>query len=263
MSNEVTSKDYWNKYWSDEVKYPTYDISTGPFYSYHLIFSKYIELVRHRLGKNRLRVIDCGCGEGLILKYLAEQFENLEIWGIEYSDSYYKAKSMGEKLGFDLHLINGDIFSALDPELLESFDVVISVGLIEHFEDPSEIMNQMMRMLTKGGSIVTLIPNFNGLFNLLWKLYDSENYAYHVPIKKHELIQIHNNLGLVDVNFYTLGTPVLSGINSAIKPWQKIIRFITSNVNGRILQRIIPKQSSLEKFYPSTATVACAGFKRR
>ena len=110
MGNEVTSKEYWDEYWTgDQVKFPDYNLSEGLFYSLDLLFRKYINQTRKMLGKDRLRIIDCGCGEGLILKYLFEQFDDLEIYGIEYSDSYYKTESMAKHLGYDINLIKGDL----------------------------------------------------------------------------------------------------------------------------------------------------------
>ena len=262
MSNEVTPKEYWDDYWGKiKTKYPDYDISRGLFYSYDLFFKKYLSKTRERLGKKKLKIIDCGCGEGLMLKFLNDQYEDIETWGIEYSDSYYKAEKMGEDLGYEFHLIKGDLLNPCDKNLIESFDIVVSFGLIEHFKDSSEIMRNMANLLRRKGCLITIIPNFNGLFNFLWKLYDKRNYRYHIPIHKEELLCIHQQEGIDELSFYTLGTPTIPGLLNIDSFQQKLLAFIILNINGRILQKLAPRQVSLRKSYPIAPIVACVGYK--
>ena len=42
-----------------------------------------------------------------------------------------------------------------------SFDIVYSMGLIEHFENPTEVIDEHIRLLNKEGFLIILIPNFN------------------------------------------------------------------------------------------------------
>lgn len=262
MSNQVTSKEYWDTYWTPgNLRYPTYSVADGVFYSYLLLFKKYLSDTRQRLGKQRLRVLDCGSGEGLILRFLAEQFEDLEIWGIEYSDAHFKAKAWIDQKKYDIRLIHGDLLKGWDPDFIGYFDVVASFGLIEHFKNPAEILTQMSHALTKGGCLITIIPNFDGLYNLLWKVYDSENYKYHVPIKKEALIELHNGLGLKEVTYLRLGPTTVPGIHDARSAGQKILRFLITNINGRIVQKIAPKQTDLQRSFPLNPIVTCIGYK--
>lgn len=262
--NELTSKEYWDNYWGkDEIKYQEYDINKGVFHSYDLLFRQHISDTRKRLNKKVLRVLDCGCGEGLIMRLLAEQYTDIELWGIEYSDSYYKAIKMGKDLGLDFHVLKCDLLSELDPEIVGTFDIVMSLGLIEHFNNPDEIMHQMLTLLRSGGCFITIIPNFHGVFNFLWKLYDKNNYSYHIPVKKNNLLQYYDRQGIEDVNYYSLGVPTIPGLHNVDTFKQKLLSFIIQNLNGRILQKLFPKQKSLDKFIPMTNSVACVGFKTK
>ena len=263
MTSEVTSKEYWDDFWGDgAVKHPTYNVDRGLFYSYKQLFTECFTDTRNRLGVERLNVIDCGCGEGLFLRFMAEQFDDVDVTGIEYSNAIEKSRKMGEDLGLSFNLIQGDIFNDWAPQYLEKFDVVLSVGLIEHFRDPTEILNQMSKVLRPGGAMVTIIPSFDGLFNLLWRTYDSENYSYHVPISHDRLPQLHTEVGLHDVEFFTLGTPTLPGLHDVNSAASRLIQKTVRIVNGYVLRKIYPvRQPSIRKRYPLVSTVACTGVK--
>lgn len=263
MAKSVTSKEYWDQYWGEgDIKHPNYDASQGLFYSYRLLLEECFEHTRQRLNVERLQIMDCGCGEGLMLRFMVEQFANIDAYGIEYSDAIHKAERMASELGHTFNLVHGDLFQDWAPEYRERFDVVLSVGLIEHFERPGEVLAQMEKILKPGGALITIIPNFNGVFNFLWKLYDKKNYAYHVPIRHNEFIDLHRELGLLDVTFYSLGMPVIPGVNNPSTAIERTIRQTVIYINGYLVQRIFPRrQESIHKCYPMVSVVACVGIK--
>lgn len=263
MRSEVTTKEYWDQFWGEgDIKHPVYNIDRGLFYSYKQLFTRCFEDARARLGVHRLNVIDCGCGEGLFLRFIAEQFENIDLTGIEYSDAIEKSRKLGEDLDLEFNLIHGDIFDEWDAQYLEKFDVVMSVGLIEHFREPSEILVQMNKLLKPGGVMVTIIPSFAGIFNFLWRVYDSKNYSYHVPISHGRLSELHHDLGLNDVQFFRLGTPTLPGVHDVNTAGARLTQKIVRLLNDYIIKRIYPvRQESLEKQYPMVSTVAAVGVK--
>ena len=262
MSGEVTTKAYWDNYWgAGKPRYPNYDKSGGQFYSYDLLMSACIARTRERLRRRDLALLDCGCGEGLILRFVHEQYPGVSVTGIEYSDAIEKARVMGQELGYDFRLVRCNLLEAPDPALVGAFDVVVSVGLIEHFEDHAAMLARLNRFVAPGGCLITIIPNFSGLFNFLWKLYDTENYRHHVPISESQLVESHGALGLEDVSFYTLGTPTVPGPHAETNVALRLIRWLTVQVNGRILRRIWPLQPGLATRYAMTPVVACVGWQ--
>jgi 2-polyprenyl-3-methyl-5-hydroxy-6-metoxy-1,4-benzoquinol methylase len=262
MPKAVTTKEYWDRYWGeDKPRFATYDISRGQFHSYHLLLSECLPRTRARLGIRRLRLVDCGCGEGLILRFVREQQPDVDVWGIDYSDAIEKARRMGEELGYDFHLIKGDLFEVCRSGESGSFDVLMSMGLIEHFEDPAWVLTQLARIVTPGGCMITVIPNFDGPFNFFWRLFDPSNYRHHVPISNARLVEMHKAIGLEDVMFHTMGTPSIPGITDAHDKWQKMLNWVLVQINGRILQRVWPRQGSLAQRHAMTPAVACVGWK--
>lgn len=262
MPNAITDKEYWDKYWgAGKARFANYDKSKGLFHAYHLLLSECISRTQSRLGHRALRLVDCGCGEGLILRFVHEQFPDIHVSGIEYSDSIDKARRMAEELGYEFNLVRGDLFQICRPGRTDPFDVMISLGLIEHFEDPASVLAQLSQMVVPGGCVITIIPNFQGAFNLLWKLYDPANYARHVPISWQQLLAAHRDLGLDDVRLVALGTPTIPGINDAVASWQKALNWMIAQVNGRVLQRLWPRQASLTLSHAMTPAVACIGWK--
>jgi SAM-dependent methyltransferase len=262
MSNSVTSKEYWDRYWgAGAPRYANYDNSRGTFYSYSLLLEHCVRKTRERVDSRPLKLVDCGCGEGLILRFVHEQQPDIQVWGIEYSEAIEKARQMGTELGYEFHLIRGDLFEICRAGTAGPFEMLTSLGLIEHFDDPASVVSQLSQIVAPGGCVITIIPNFDGWFNFLWKLYDPENYRHHVPISNARLLQIHRDLGLEDVAFYTMGIPSIPGIHDAKRTWQKVLNWMLVQVNGRILQRLWPRQASLMQRHAMTPGVACVGWK--
>jgi SAM-dependent methyltransferase len=258
----VTDKEYWDSYWgSGAPRYANYDGSRGPFYAYRLLLSECLARTRSRRAAQELKLVDCGCGEGLILRFVHEQFADVELWGIDYSEAIEKARRMARDLGYDFHLVRADLFEVGRSGELGPFDVLISVGLIEHFQDPAELLAKFERMVAPGGCLITIIPNFGGLHDFLWRLYDAANYRHHVPISNSRLLELHRSLGLEDIAFFRLGTPTVPGIHGPSGMGQKLLNQMIVQINGRILQRLWPRQESLGRQFPMTPVVACAGWK--
>jgi 2-polyprenyl-3-methyl-5-hydroxy-6-metoxy-1,4-benzoquinol methylase len=259
---EVTSAEYWERYWGNgKPRDPVYDKSRGVFLSYDQLIGDCFARSRSRIGERQLRFLDCGCGEGLILRFVAEQYPGTEVWGIEYCDAIERARSMGRELGLNLHLIRQDLLEEPLPELLGAFDVVASFGLIEHFTEPAKILRRIKGFVESGGWIITVIPNFQGMYNLLWKLYDSANYQHHVPIRWQAFLEAHVAAGLVDVQFRTIGPPSVPRPHSGVKDRGRLLHKLTGLVNTHLFHRFWPSSPNPAKRYPMTPLIACMARK--
>lgn len=80
---------------------------------------KYIE----KLSKDNLRVLDIGCGSGVIGLTIKKKFPQVSVDLVDISkDALDVAKENANRLGLDVHFIESDLFSNVS----EKYDVIIS-----------------------------------------------------------------------------------------------------------------------------------------
>jgi SAM-dependent methyltransferase len=82
------------------------------------------------------------------------------------------------------------------PELLRRFDVVFSLGVVEHFEDTTTALKALSAFLKPGGVLLTIIPNMTGLIGDLQRTLNAPVYRIHVPLTAGDLREYHERAGL-------------------------------------------------------------------
>jgi len=118
------------------------------------------------------RVLDVGCGHGIVLFNLKDKFK--ELYGIELSKA--RVETARKTLaGYNTHIVEGNI--ELGTPFDEAyFDVVICSDVIEHVIDVKAAFWEMHRLLRKGGSLVLNTPNvarWKGRLTLLFGKFPS------------------------------------------------------------------------------------------
>jgi SAM-dependent methyltransferase len=139
-------------------------------------------------------VCEVGCGASTWLPVLAGR--GARTWGIDYSpDGLAIARANLERLGATATLILADV---RDDNALPAgrFDVMFSAGLIEHFDDPESLLRTIARALRPGGVLITLVPNFAGIWGAIQRRVDPELYAVHRVYTCAELDRVHGDAGL-------------------------------------------------------------------
>lgn len=100
------------------------------------------------------RVLDIGCGNGYVLAQYARH--GAEAHGIDLTDT---ALSLSRRR-FQLAGLVGD-FQRTDGDTIPfpdaSFDVVCSMGVLHHIEDPRPMLDEMHRVLRPGGEIIVMM----------------------------------------------------------------------------------------------------------
>lgn len=94
----------------------------------------------------------------------------------------------------NLSVIEADMFAG--PPADETYDVVYSLGVVEHFDDLAGTMRAMAAFAAPGGRLFTLIPNMAGAIGRLTRFYNRAVYDIHVP---HDLASFrsgHRQAGL-------------------------------------------------------------------
>lgn len=76
----------------------------------------------------------------------------------------------------DLSTIEGDLF---DNVVDRRYDLVVSAGLVEHFDDVDAVLRRHVACLAPGGTLVVTVPNYRGINGLLQSRFDPAHLAAH------------------------------------------------------------------------------------
>jgi len=125
------------------------------------------KMIRHYdlLKNGRARVLDIGCGTGLILQGISG--ESYAI-GVDFSS---KALSFCEKRNLE-NLVRGDVRDL--PIATSSVDLVLALDLLEHIEDDKGLMNEIRRVLKPEGYLLATVP----AHQYLWSEHDEALHHY-------------------------------------------------------------------------------------
>jgi ubiquinone/menaquinone biosynthesis C-methylase UbiE len=99
-------------------------------------------------------VLEIGCGEGAGTEILSKAAR--EIVAIDYSEKAVKiagSRSFSSKIGFQ----NEKVPPINTPD--NTFDVVIMLQMIEHLENPGPLLQEIARVLKKGGMLLVSTVN--------------------------------------------------------------------------------------------------------
>jgi 2-polyprenyl-3-methyl-5-hydroxy-6-metoxy-1,4-benzoquinol methylase len=112
-------------------------------------------------------VVDVGCGTGLVDYHLAKK--GAKVLGIDFSKNAVQiAKSTYKHPNLE--------FRCMDVKKLTGvYDVIISLGVIEHMENPLSVMRHLKKHVRQGGSIIVVCPNWTNprgyILLTLWHLF--------------------------------------------------------------------------------------------
>ena len=113
----------------------------------------------------KLRVLDLGCGNGSLSNYLTEQ--GYEVIGMEESPS---GVEIARRNFPNCQFIQGSIYSPPQEILNNSFDIVISVEVVEHLFYPKELPRLAKKCLKPDGTLIVTTPYNGYLKNLALSL---------------------------------------------------------------------------------------------
>ena len=100
---------------------------------------------------NNCRVLDIGCGDGTLMKFLLEE-KNIDVRGLELNE-----KNVEICITKGLSVIEGNAESELGQFPDKSFDFVILSQTLQAFYNPVFVLNNLLRI---GKSSIVSIPNF-------------------------------------------------------------------------------------------------------
>ena len=112
-------------------------------------------LVRHYHGG---KLLDMGCLDSLVPQIAHEKYPKDEIWGLDLAPE--TISDMQERFPF-ANFVVGDVYKTLFPQ--RSFDYVVAGELMEHLEDPQKFLQEVFRILKRGGTLALSVPKEEAL----------------------------------------------------------------------------------------------------
>jgi len=188
MANLLTDRDFWVKYWESKT-----DLSVTIPENY-LFHQQLKEIVKRDQVKT---AIELGGFPGYYAVFL-KKYLKLDVTLLDYfvhepiTHQLLQANGLAKE---DIHIIETDLFSY---EPAQHYDLVLSCGLIEHFNDTEDIIRRHISFLKPGGTLFITLPNFKALNGWFQKNFDKENYDKHnIDCMDPQLLkQIVENAGL-------------------------------------------------------------------
>jgi SAM-dependent methyltransferase len=171
--NEYTTTAYWDKEWENQKL---------QHFIEQRINSQVLKIISPGLFKGA-KVLEIGCVPARRLYFLQKDFQT-ETYGLDYS-----LKGLLKSIKHRNHLVCSDLYHP--PFKDESFDLVYSLGVIEHFDDPSKVISMHLDLVRKDGIILITVPNFYWL--------SMTSTAYRIARKYKEVKQTHN-MKLMNIN---------------------------------------------------------------
>lgn len=195
---KLTDQSFWENFYKNGK---TRRISKKGFHilDSHLknIFSKFFDI-----GDKTL--VEFGCGGSLWLPYFAKLFK-FKVNGIDFSP---KGVTLSQQ-NLILNNIGGVIyeydFFKLPDKFRNKYDIGLSFGVIEHFTEPSEVLQIFSETLKKGGILVTGVPKLTGFQGFLQKHANIEILNKHIVISMDKYVEEHRKAGLEIIEKYEIG----------------------------------------------------------
>jgi len=152
--NKRTEVKFWNKYWHKHDK--------GSRRINLLMREIYDTFIHYLPSDNNLQVLEIGGAYGEYLMFLYNTF-HYQISSLDFSPTGNIATlEKFKKAGVPIQIIERDLFSDISD--LPRFDIVYSLGFIEHFDDLTPVVSKHVELVKPGGIILLGIPNLGGIY---------------------------------------------------------------------------------------------------
>jgi ubiquinone/menaquinone biosynthesis C-methylase UbiE len=130
----------------------------------HWLFHKRLQAAQQYLHAVQPKtLLDAGCGDGSFVRLMAEDatLPEIKITGFDINTKIVALRSELPAHSFVVGSMNKMDF----PD--ESFDAVVTLDVLEHFEDAAVPVGELRRVLKKGGHLITSEPVESWIYKTL------------------------------------------------------------------------------------------------
>jgi SAM-dependent methyltransferase len=170
--NDLAGNDYWDELWALQ-KLPA-EVRKGR----SPVIDKITDVLDAYLPRQaHLDFLEIGGAPAQWLVYVART-RRYNFHLLDYSSVGLKLAARNlEMLNVEAAVHYGDMFD--DTLNIGSFDVVMSLGVIEHFGDLTQVVRAHAKFLRPGGTLILGVPNFSGVKRVVKRFLSPQDYARH------------------------------------------------------------------------------------
>ena len=194
VAGDRAGSSFWNSLWMSKRK--SNAVGSGRLKGWERQYTAFFDEAFRLIGEPRGRtLLEVGCGDSAWLPYFARHW-GLRVSGLDYSPvGCEHARKLAQSAGVEADIVCADLFTP-PPSMEGSFDIVVTIGVVEHFDDTAATLAALARFLKPGGILVTIVPNIAGMIGSLQKVINRPIYDIHVPLDLGTLRDAHARTGL-------------------------------------------------------------------
>lgn len=228
MDSTLTSKLYWEEYYKKTQTSKDNIVR---------IASEYDEiwdlLIAENDQKNPKTILEIGGYPGRFLAYLADKYK-LEPTCLDYNSDVTKIQECMQVFGIEEYdVIQTDLFKH---QTEKKYDIVYSLGFIEHFSDFNQVMDLHCNYLKPGGTLMIMVPNKRWLRKWYGYLVDYHNLKAHnlkcMNFKTFQEFAKRNNLNIKKLSYFgEFQYGVHQKLNIVQEFIKRVVKFIFKRIN--------------------------------
>lgn len=171
MDTKLTSKEYWEEYYK-KTQTSKDKISR--------IASEYDSFWETLISENSKippkSILEIGGYPGRFLAYLGDKYKLIPTC-LDYNSDTSKIEECMNVFGVkEYEMIQTDLFNH---QIEKQYDIVFSLGFVEHFSDYNKVLDTHYAYLKPGGTLLIMVPNKRWLRKWYGLLVDYDNLKAH------------------------------------------------------------------------------------
>ncbi|AWX56433.1 MULTISPECIES: cyclopropane-fatty-acyl-phospholipid synthase family protein [Brevibacillus] len=131
--------------------------------------------------KTEPRMLELGAGTGFLTRLLLTMYQGSGVLVDNCQTSFNAYNKIADKHADHITYILQDLFTL---ELEETFDVVCSFGLIEHFKEKNEILSVHKQFCKEDGHMILVVPMDSFLTRAYYEVHPEINLGYRELLTK-------------------------------------------------------------------------------
>jgi len=152
----------------------------------------YYNLLNEYLGT---RIIDLGCGKGIILNTIHSNKKRELLVGVDISEYNIEYNLIKNVVNSELHCAD---FNSFDFSILttKNIDTILLLDVLEHIENDMDFLKELYLNMPKGARLIIKVPNAQFMFN------DIDDASGH--FRRYSQLELNskcNKIGFVNINF--------------------------------------------------------------